>query len=324
MRGRRNRWIAWSCALLFGWATALSASAEPVRVAVAALVNSAPLVVAEDLGFFRDAGLEVELELYSSGRDALYAVLEGKADVATVAESPFVNSIFRGQSPCVLAVLNLSNRFVLIVGRGDRGIDSILKLRGRTVGVTADTNAEFFLDSILLLHGMTSDDVQLVYGPPSVLTRKIMEGELDAITVWNPHAAAAIDHLGRDAFVYTNDWIYNMNLLLTSTRGYIEQHYQQTVSFLRALERANEAIRREPIRTRRIVAQALGIRPESALWESHDFVLSLNQALPENLESQAQWVVRRRGRSETIPDFTRYLCPGPLSEANPGAVTIIE
>ncbi len=53
-----------------------------------ASISFALVLIAADAGYFREAGLDVVFQTHTSGRDALAAALDGKADLATAAETP--------------------------------------------------------------------------------------------------------------------------------------------------------------------------------------------------------------------------------------------
>ena len=55
-----------------------------------------------------------------------------------------------------------SNRDLAIVARNDRGIASPGDLKGKKMGVTLGTNADFFADAFLLAEGIDRKGVKII------------------------------------------------------------------------------------------------------------------------------------------------------------------
>ncbi len=70
---------------------------EPVIVAVSQQPLSAPVYIAYEEGYFRDEGLAVTLQPFWAGKDAFQSVLDGKAQIATVAETPIAFARLAGK-----------------------------------------------------------------------------------------------------------------------------------------------------------------------------------------------------------------------------------
>jgi ABC-type nitrate/sulfonate/bicarbonate transport system substrate-binding protein len=92
--------------------------------------------------FFEQQGLEVVLEPHSTGKACLGAVLDGKADLATVAETPIVLAGLEDKKFFVTATIHESEENTVVVARKDRGVVAPADLTGKKVGVTRGTNAQ--------------------------------------------------------------------------------------------------------------------------------------------------------------------------------------
>jgi ABC-type nitrate/sulfonate/bicarbonate transport system substrate-binding protein len=69
---------------------------EKISLGINAGKISGLVFIAQDQGYFRDNGLEADLKIYETGRDAIKDLLAGKLDVACCAEFVLVNEIFAG------------------------------------------------------------------------------------------------------------------------------------------------------------------------------------------------------------------------------------
>ena len=75
-------------------------AAPPQKIAVAYTYQpqSALIHVAVAKGFFAEEGLDVQSQLYTYGKAALQSLLEHKSDIATVAETPVMFSVLKGEN----------------------------------------------------------------------------------------------------------------------------------------------------------------------------------------------------------------------------------
>jgi NitT/TauT family transport system substrate-binding protein len=145
---------------------------EPVRVGVIGLIADAGIYVAAERGYFREAGLEVKLEPFSSSVKMIPVLANGQLDVAT---GGIAASLFNGaaQGLPILVVADKGSTSpsmgtnVLLVAKGawDRGeVRGIKDLKGRPVGLLGPgALSEYQLARYLEREGLGMQDVQAKY-----------------------------------------------------------------------------------------------------------------------------------------------------------------
>jgi NitT/TauT family transport system substrate-binding protein len=111
------------------------------------------------------------------GQRALNAVIEGKADLGTVADTPIMFAVMSGKKVAILAVIQTSNKNEAIVARLDRGIAKPSDLKGKTIGVSLGTASDFFAETILIVHGIDRKQVN-IEGRLSFVSRKTSESSV--------------------------------------------------------------------------------------------------------------------------------------------------
>ncbi len=122
---------------------------EKIIIAEAQQPIAGPVYIAFTKGYFKDEGLDVTLQPQTSGKASLNAILEGKADLSTVAETPIMHAGLREEKTYLIATIHHANANTVIVARKDKGISIPSDLKGKTIGVSVGTNGEFFMDSFL-------------------------------------------------------------------------------------------------------------------------------------------------------------------------------
>ncbi|MBM3548461.1 MAG: transporter substrate-binding domain-containing protein [Alphaproteobacteria bacterium] len=154
-----------------------------------ALLYYLPLTVAETKGYFKEAGLEVEITDFGGGARALQSLLGGSADVVTGAYEHTIRMQTKGQD--VRAVLELG-RFpgiVLAVKKEKAGqIKSAADLKGMKIGVTAPgSSTNFFVNYLMAKAGAKYQDASFIgVGTGLGAVASIKKGEIDAISNLDP------------------------------------------------------------------------------------------------------------------------------------------
>lgn len=97
-----------------------------------------PLTLADQLGYFKEEGLSVEISDLRGGAEALSAVLGGSADVVTGFYEHTIRTQVQGKRMQMVVLFDLFPGLVLMVGKKHADqVRSIKDLVGHPVGVTA-------------------------------------------------------------------------------------------------------------------------------------------------------------------------------------------
>src|SRR3990172_7478040 len=288
--------------------------------------SSGNVLLAKQLGFFRDEGLDVSLQPYPSGQLAFADLLNGKSDLAIVGGTPLAFESLRGARFYVLATTYESDDSRKMIGRRDRGIAKPQDLAGKKLGTGFTTTSEFVQDSILALHEVDPKSIIRVNLAPAKTVDALLAGEVDAVTIWAPQSLELIKRLGNAAVVFSDKTLYTTTLNLVARDDLVKQHPEVLRSVLAALVRANAFARSDSARAVREVAQALGLDEAvvKADWNPLKFTVALNQSLIIFLEDQARWAIRRRLVEATeVPNFLNWIHADALAAIKPDAVSVI-
>jgi ABC-type nitrate/sulfonate/bicarbonate transport system substrate-binding protein len=299
---------------------------EKVTIALAAIISSVLVKIADAKGFFREEGLDVTLQPHSYGKIALQSVLDGKADLATVADTPIMFAMMKGAKLSLLATIQTSTRDNAIVARKDRGIASAADLKGRKIGVTLGTSGDYFLDSHLVLNALSRKDVVIVDMKPEDMTDALLQGKVDAVSIWNPLVSNLGKALGERGITFFNESAYKETFDVVSMQTFSRQRPEAVRRFLRALVKAEDFVTANPQESQRIISEFCGIDIASlaGIWNDFQFNVSLNQSLLLTLEDQARWAIKN-GLTDRrdVPNFFEALNIDGLKSVKPDAVRII-
>jgi NitT/TauT family transport system substrate-binding protein len=299
---------------------------EKITLALAMLPNASLVHVAAAEGYFAAEGLEVTLQRHEFGKPALDAVLSGNADLATCAETPVVFAVLKSQQISVLATIAGATKNTAVVARKDAGISTPRNLAGKRVGVTRGTTGEFFLDTLLIRHGVDRESVHLVDLSPANMPDALAKGEVDAVTIWNPIIFDLQKLLGGGVTTFYADDIYFETFDVVARKGFVEQRLVAAKSVLRALLRAEAFVRSHPEKARRDTAAALkqDFAQVDASFEPFDFRVRLEQSLLVLMEEEARWAIRSGlVPRQDMPNLLTSLETEPLHAVKPAAVQLV-
>ena len=286
----------------------------------------AAIFVAESKGYFEEEGIDIEVKEFGSGKASFLAMLKGEAvDISASADTPLVFESFKRADYYILAGIYTSYDDK-VIARKDKGIDSIADLRGRRVGVTKGTSAHFFLDSLLTYHGIPSSEIKLVNIKPAELLTALEEGDVDAISAWEPIPLQTVQTLKDKAIKFPNERIYRKIFYLLVKKDFAKNHRETLRRFLKAIGKAIAFITENENESQTILAEKLKLDEKvvATAWQEGTFGLFLDQSLLVTLEEQARWAVRKRLTDATeTPNYLDYIYTDALESVKPEAVTII-
>ena len=297
-----------------------------VTIAVPTQINSALVHVASGQGLFLKAGVDVVTQPFEMGIDALKAVLDGKADLAVVADTPVMFALLGGADIAMLAGISQGRRALAIVAHSDRGIKQIQDLRGKSIGVTMGTNLPYFLDAMLQTHGVPSDKLKLTDLRTDALLSAFKEGRIDAAVVFQPFLARLESEMGDRIKVFYGEDVYAFRFMLVGKPLYIDSHPQEVRRVLRALIAANQAMLANPVEARRAVGNAAKIDDATMakLFEPEDYAVSLDQAMLLAMDDQTRWAMQKRLVTPgPVPNYLNAMRYQNLEAVLPTAVTIV-
>ncbi|MFC5722302.1 ABC transporter substrate-binding protein [Streptomyces gamaensis] len=158
-----------------------------------------PTTLAEQLGYYKDEGLDVQLQDLKGGSKALQALQGGSVDVVSGYYDHTVQMQAKGKDVRAFVNLLRTPSLVLAVSpKAGRTIESVKDLKGAKVGITAPgSSTDFFLKYLLTKNGLQADDasVQAVGGEAGAVAA-MESGRVDAAVMVDPAVSLLQQKLG--------------------------------------------------------------------------------------------------------------------------------
>ncbi|MCR5756122.1 MAG: ABC transporter substrate-binding protein [Acetatifactor sp.] len=154
---------------------------------------SAQVVAAKALGFFDEAGLDVELIHYQSGGEIPTAVIAGDAKVAVGSWS---NPMQVASYDVPVKVVNQGgdpSATVSVLVTNASGISQVSELEGCTLATTNAAIVIRALHNICTQYGIDYDGLNLVLADQSDCVTAFANGDVDAVLCWQPFVFNALN-----------------------------------------------------------------------------------------------------------------------------------
>ncbi len=186
---------------VIGLAGAIATDAAPLKLAYSDWPGYTILEIAKQKGWFKDAGLDVELDWfeYLPSIDAFSA---GKVDAVAIVATDALVTGANGSKSKIVALLDYSEGSDMIVGAP--GIESIKDLRGKKVGIEVTLVEHLLLLKALEANGMSQDDVDLVNTATDKTPQTLASGKVAAIGAWYPISGQALKQVPGSKKLFTS------------------------------------------------------------------------------------------------------------------------
>ena len=184
---------AWAAASVAAPALWAQPRPEKTKVAIAvggkAAFYNLPLTIAEQLGYFKAEGLEVDISDFAGGSQALAAAEGGLADVVSGAYENTITLQTRGQN--FQAFVLQGRAPAIAIGISVKSMPhyrAVADLKGRRIGVSAlDSSTHRVAQLILSRVGLKADDVNYVgVGTTAGALTAFRTGQIDALSTVDP------------------------------------------------------------------------------------------------------------------------------------------
>ena len=148
-----------------------------------------PTTLAQELGFYKAEGLDVELQDFAGGSKALEALVGGSADVVCGFYDHTIQMAAEGRH--LVAFVNMLRFPGLVLVTSPQAASSVTKiddLKGRVVGVTsAGSSSQMLLTYLLQRHGVAPDSVSVTpIGSAATAVAAVERGKVDAAMMADP------------------------------------------------------------------------------------------------------------------------------------------
>jgi NitT/TauT family transport system substrate-binding protein len=240
--------------------TACQPTSEPVdiKIAVLPIIDTLPMYVAQQEGFFTKFGINVELIPVASAPERVQMVASGQVD-GTVNEILSVMLFNREnvQLQAVRYALRPAEGYghFFILASGQSGITAPDGLRDIEIGVSQGTVIEYVTERLLSAAGLNADEIQTIPVPKiSDRMALLASGELTAATLPDPLGSLAVQSGAVIVMDDSNFPEYGFSIY-SFRKDFIDANPEAVRGFLAAIDEAVALINTDPSQYTRILSE---------------------------------------------------------------------
>ncbi|AET93386.1 NMT1/THI5 like domain protein [Burkholderia sp. YI23] len=155
-----------------------------------------PMIIADSRGYFRQAGLDVEIGVFSGGAKALQAMMGGSADIVAGAYSNTITMAAKGQKLVSFVTLASCPGWVFGVTRASHAkVKTYADLKGMRIGVSSPGSSfHMGVNYLLSKAGVKPGDVSIIgVGSSAGAIAAARSGQIDGLMSNDPVATVLQD-----------------------------------------------------------------------------------------------------------------------------------
>ncbi|TFV85817.1 ABC transporter substrate-binding protein [Blastococcus sp. CT_GayMR16] len=281
----------------------------PVTIGTQPIVDSAPLYLGVDQGFFEEEGIELTIESAAGGAAVVPSVVSGDFQFG---RGNVLSTMIAVEAGLPLRCITNANStagdpdFGAVVVRGDSPIQSVAELPGNTVSVNTLNNiGDTTIRSVVEEAGGDPQGVEFVEIPFPDAPAALDGGQVDAAWILEPFLTEAVDAGARVLSYNFSEFHPELDIsCVFASEQLLQEDPELVEAFTRAMNRSLEYSQENPDEVRRITGTYTEIEP--AVLERIVIPTFRTEFSREALELLGAKAVEY-GTLEEEPDLDRFL-----------------
>lgn len=253
-------------------------SDEPLEIAVDNWPGFMPAILANELGYFDDAGVNVDVIYSENARQQRLEFEGGAYDGITLSLGSLIAVSNKAPDTRVIFLTDISTTGDAVVAGPD--IETIADLKGKRIVLGSAGYGEVVVSVMLAEAGLTRDDVIWVaMQDENEAVQMLQDGRVDAFQTWEPYVSRAVDNGAKVIFTGAD-----VPGLIPDAIGFHEATLRErpadVLAFTEAWFRAVDYWLANPDDAARLISNAVTLSEEEVsldglelltLEENHDF-----------------------------------------------------
>jgi NitT/TauT family transport system substrate-binding protein len=242
--------------------TARAADLKPYKVGFNAWIGYITFFVAQDKGFFKDEGLDVQAKSFSAPGDGLKPLLSGDLDASLSTADSVLTVLDKAPGQLkIVYLIDTSSGADAVLARKD--ISDVKGMKGKKVAATLGQCNQLLLEKALEKAGLVDKDIQLVNMNPDDAGAAFAAGKIDVAVTWEPWITKASGDKGTGHVIFSSKQTPNLILdVVAVSAKTVAKKPAETKAFLRALDKAHAFIAAHADDAATIAAKALEQKPD--------------------------------------------------------------
>jgi len=212
--------------------------------------SHAGFALGKDQGFYKDAGINLDIRSGNGSGSAHRLVANGDSDFAYGSCGSMVNLASQGAALVSVAVIDAMGSEAILV-RPDAGVKTIADLKGKTLLTTANAGVNTFFPIVLANSGLAEGDIAITNVPDGALVSSYLQGAGGAVGILGgiDDKPAEIKANGGEApviFPYSDFGVDQVGYCIVARKEMVEQNPDLVKRFVAATIKSYKAAEADP------------------------------------------------------------------------------
>jgi ABC-type nitrate/sulfonate/bicarbonate transport system substrate-binding protein len=232
---------------------------------------SAQFAVADQMGYFKEQGIKVNIRWYIAGTDLPSMWGAGNIHLGTATATMVVPIAAAGQS--IYSIAPQSDiggvQQVVLGKKAQEIVKSPKDLEKMKIGMPKGASVTMAIQGMAKAHGVDFNKIQFVnLAPPDAITA-LAKGDIDAMAAWAPWTFRAVKEAGGKVYFTGNrsyvggkeekvDWL-RVHAGVVASGKMLKENPNTVKAILRAVNKATDTLNRDRDATVRIIAREMKI-----------------------------------------------------------------
>lgn len=236
--------------------SSLSAFAGTLKVGHSTWVGYGPFYIAQEKGFFKEEGVDVQFIIMEDTAIKIGAMFAGQIDVAASTSDEFPSYLKPGKSVRYFMSVDYSNGGDGIAAKKE--IKTVADLKGKKVAFEQGTISQFFLNVVLKRAGLTQADIEAVNMTATDAGTAFAAQQVDAAVTWEPALSLAVNSPNGSLLASSKELPGVIVDVLAVTDETAKTKKADLKAFARAWYRALDYLQKNPDESYAIMAKGIG------------------------------------------------------------------
>ena len=234
---------------------------QPIKIALPTFTGYGPLIIAKEKGFFKNKGLDVELQVIDGLGERKQAMVANQIQAMATALDVSVTVDSEGVPIKLVWAFDSSNGADGLLVRDGKGINSVADLKGKEIALQEASTSHFFLLNVLTKAGLTDKDVKIVNMTAGEAGAAFVAGKVDAAVTWEPWLSKGVKANGK-ILVSTKDTPGLIADIVAFRADFVKANPEQVQAFVAAMKEATEFMLTNKDEANKIMAAGFKMKPE--------------------------------------------------------------
>jgi ABC-type nitrate/sulfonate/bicarbonate transport system substrate-binding protein len=279
----------------------------PQKVSIATSKNpwSALTIIAHKKGFFKEQGLEVDLQYVQAAKLAMDALISGSTQFSNVVETNVAFLGFTGSKDISIIATHCEAHDGAIIARKDAKIQTPKDLEGKKLGVLQGTTSQIFADRFIEKYSLKG--VQIVNLTTVAIQSSVLSKDIDAGSIWQPFIYNVHKQLGDNAVIFADSDVYVGYFNLAVQRSWAKSNPKLVEKALLAHIKAEEFAKSNQDEAIALVAEEIGIDKAalSQFWNQYVYRVQVKPDLAREIAQEGDWIknTQPQHKGQPVPAY---------------------